>query len=105
MILIMDVTPPPEPVPLDPIGVDRPSPARMYDYVLGGSHNFPVDRAIAEEAIALFPALADGMRENRAFLTRVVRYLAEAGIDQFLDLGSGIPTSGNVHEIAREINP
>src|SRR6185436_8375553 len=96
MILIMDVTP--EPVGLDPIGLDRPSPARMYDYVLGGSHNFPVDRDAADQAIATFPLLADGMRENRAFLTRVVRYLAEAGIDQFLDLGSGIPTSGNVHE-------
>jgi hypothetical protein len=104
MILIMDVTPP-EPVGLDPIGTDRPSPARMYDYVLGGSHNFPVDQAAADEAIAAFPPLVDGMRENRAFLRRVVRYLVDAGIDQFLDLGSGIPTSGNVHEVAREANP
>jgi hypothetical protein len=104
MILIMDVTPP-EPVGLDPIGIDRPSPARMYDYVLGGSHNFAVDRDAADQAISGFPLLADGMRENRAFLARVVRYLAQAGVDQFLDLGSGIPTSGNVHEVARETNP
>jgi hypothetical protein len=102
MILIMDVTPP---VGLDPIGTDRPSPARMYDYVLGGSHNFLVDRDAADAAISTFPLLAEGMRENRAFLARVVRHLAEAGIDQFLDLGSGIPTAGNVHEIAREANP
>jgi hypothetical protein len=104
MILIMDVTPS-EPVGLDPIAIDRPSPARMVDYVLGGSHNFPVDRTAADAAVAQFPPLADGIRENRAFLGRVVRFLAESGVDQFLDLGSGIPTAGNVHEVARGVNP
>jgi hypothetical protein len=104
MILIMDATPP-ESVGLDPIGVDRPSPARMYDYVLGGTHNFAVDRAAADEVIAADPRVADGMRENRAFLGRIVRHLTRAGIDQFLDLGSGIPTAANVHEVAREVNP
>jgi hypothetical protein len=90
---------------LEPIGIDRPSSARMYDYFLGGSHNFAVDRAAAETALAGFPELAQGMRANRDFLRRAVRFLATAGIDQFIDLGSGIPTAGNVHEIARRVNP
>ena len=90
---------------LEPIGLDRPSSARMYDYFLGGSHHFEVDRQAAERVLAGFPGIALGMRANRAFLRRAVRYLAEQGVDQFLDLGSGIPTAGNVHEIAQEINP
>jgi hypothetical protein len=77
----------------------------MYDYFLGGSHNFAVDRAAADAAIAGFPNLAQGMRANRDFLRRAVRFLAQAGVDQFLDLGSGIPTVGNVHEIAHRVNP
>jgi hypothetical protein len=90
---------------LEPIGTDRPSSARMYDYFLGGSHNFAVDRAAAQRVLAGFPIMVDGMRANRAFLGRAVRFLVSAGIDQFLDLGSGIPTVGNVHEIAQRADP
>jgi SAM-dependent methyltransferase len=73
--------------------------------MLGGSHNFAADRQVAERAIAAMPQLPSVLRENRAFLRRAVRYLAgEAGLRQFLDLGSGIPTVGNVHEIVGEID-
>jgi hypothetical protein len=84
---------------------ERPSPARIYDAFLGGTHNFASDRAVAEQAIAVLPKLPDIMRANRAFLQRAVRFAAASGIDQFIDLGSGIPTAGNVHEVAREGNP
>ncbi|MFC7339933.1 SAM-dependent methyltransferase [Saccharopolyspora griseoalba] len=78
----------------------------MYDYYLGGSHNFEADRAAAERVLALVPETRTFARENRAFLQRVVRYLvARAGVTQFLDLGSGIPTVGNVHEIAQGLQP
>lgn len=85
--------------------LDHPNAARMYDYYLGGSANFPIDRESAERQIKLLPSITLAVRENRAFLQRVVRYCAQRGIDQFLDLGSGIPTEGNVHEIAQEVNP
>ncbi|HWG25895.1 MAG TPA: SAM-dependent methyltransferase [Actinospica sp.] len=84
---------------------EKPSTARMYDYYLGGSHNFEADRALAQRTIEIWPDAAHQARANRAFLRRSVAYLAEAGIDQFLDLGSGIPTSGNVHEVVGEVNP
>lgn len=84
----------------DSVDVQRPNMARMYDYYLGGSHNFAVDRQAAERVIAANPNTVAAARENRAFLVRVVRYCLERGIRQFLDLGSGIPTVGNVHEIA-----
>ena len=84
------------------IDLDRPSAARVYDYYLGGSHNFAADRAMAERAIQILPELPAIMRANRAFLGRAVRYLAASGITQFIDLGSGIPTVGNVHEVAQE---
>ncbi len=84
---------------------ETPSPARMYDYYLGGYHNFPADRAAAEQVIALAPATPLIAQANRAFLRRAVTFLLEQGIDQFLDLGSGIPTAGNVHEVAQEANP
>ena len=87
------------------IDVDRPSAARIYDYHLGGGHNFAVDREIAEKVAALMPELPLIMRANRAFLLRAVRLLIDAGIRQFLDLGSGIPTVGNVHEIAQGSDP
>jgi S-adenosyl methyltransferase len=83
----------------------RPNAARMYDYYLGGSANVAVDRAAADELIQALPDTVFSARANRSFLGRVVRYLAEHGIDQFLDLGSGIPTVGNVHEIAHQVNP
>lgn len=88
------------------VNLDQPSAARMYDYYLGGAHNFAVDREAAERAIAALPATVAGARTNRAFLQRAVRYLVEtAGVRQFIDLGSGIPTAGNVHEIAQQIDP
>jgi SAM-dependent methyltransferase len=74
----------------------------VYDYYLGGSHNFEVDRRMAREAISMWPELPAIMQSNRAFLRRAVRYLAGEGITQFLDIGSGIPTVGNVHEVAYE---
>ena len=89
-----------------PTGFDSSTPnfARVYDYLLGGDNNFPVDRAIAEEALAVAPELRVMARENRGFLRRAVRFLAgEAGIRQFLDIGTGLPTQGNVHEVVREV--
>ncbi len=82
-----------------------PSPARMYDALLGGSHNFEVDRQAAEQGKALVPDLPRLALSNRAFLRRAVRFLVDSGVRQFLDIGSGIPTAGNVHEIAQEIDP
>ncbi|GAA2805778.1 SAM-dependent methyltransferase [Saccharopolyspora taberi] len=84
----------------------HPNIARMYDYFLGGSANFAIDRETAEQALRIAPTERDYCWANRGFLGRAVRYLVtEAGIDQFLDLGSGVPTVGNVHEIAHEHNP
>src|SRR3954469_16980957 len=88
-----------------PIDIDRPSVARMYDYYLGGSHNFAADRAGADKVIAAIPDVAEGCRANRAFLHRAVAHLSASGIRQFLDIGSGIPTVGNVHESARLATP
>jgi hypothetical protein len=90
-----------------PEGVDleRPNVARMYDYYLGGSHNVGIDREVAEQAIAAFPDLPRVAQANRAFLHRAVRYCLDAGVNQFLDIGSGIPTVGNVHEIAQRADP
>ncbi|GAA4833450.1 SAM-dependent methyltransferase [Saccharopolyspora rosea] len=85
---------------------DRANIARMYDYHLGGSANFAIDRETAEQALKIAPTERDYCFANRAFLGRAVRHLVtEVGIDQFLDLGSGVPTVGNVHEIAHEHNP
>jgi hypothetical protein len=81
-------------------------PARVYDYWLGGKDNFPADARAAEQAIAALPNIAEGARANRAFLQRAVRFLVgEAGIRQLLDIGTGIPTSPNVHEVAQSIAP
>lgn len=82
----------------------QPSPARMYDYYLGGNNNFPIDRMAAEKVLELHPGMRYSARANRAFLRRAVALLAEQGIDQFIDIGSGIPTEGNVHEVAQAIN-
>ena len=90
----------PERVPLD-----RPSAARIYDYMLGGYHNFEVDRKVAHQLLEVWPESRLGAMANRAFLRRAVRFLMEQGIDQILDLGSGIPTVGNVHEVAEVVNP
>jgi SAM-dependent methyltransferase len=87
------------------VDLERPSAARIYDYLLGGSHNFEADRVLARAAVAAMPDVTVQAQANRAFLRRAVRYLAAAGVRQFLDLGSGIPTLGNVHEIAQETVP
>jgi len=87
------------------IDLDRPSAARVYDYYLGGFHNFPADRAMAQEAIRMWPELPVMMQANRAFLRRAIRYAVSRGITQFLDIGSGIPTVGNSHVVARQENP
>jgi hypothetical protein len=87
------------------IELDRPNAARVYDYYLGGAHNFAVDREMANQAIAAWPELPQIMRANRAFLRRAVRFLVGQGVQQFLDLGSGIPTAGNVHDIALAADP
>jgi trans-aconitate methyltransferase len=80
--------------------------ARMYDYVLGGKDNYAADRAAVEAGLKVWPDMAFAMRANRAFLGRAVRYLAaDAGMRQFLDIGTGIPTSGNTHEIVQAIAP
>ena len=91
-------------VPLE-INTSVAHPARMYDYYLGGKDNFPADREAAEKMIASAPGMRDGARQNRAFLGRSVRWLAGAGITQFLDIGTGIPTQGNTHEVAQEVAP
>lgn len=91
-----------------PLGLDVtvPNVARMYDYYLGGKDNFEADRVAAEKVLALVPGLRRAVVENRRFLRRVVRFLAEeVGIDQFLDIGVGLPTRGAVHEVAHEVNP
>lgn len=82
-----------------------PSPARMYDYYLGGKNHFPADREAAEQAMAVVPHAQDVAWANRQFLVRAVRTMAQAGIKQYIDLGTGYPTSPNVHEIAHEMNP
>jgi SAM-dependent methyltransferase len=87
------------------IDLTRPSAARVYDYFLGGAHNFEIDRKLAEQIASMTPNLAATMRSGRDFLRRAVRALLDAGIDQFLDIGSGIPTVGNVHEVAQGANP
>lgn len=87
------------------IDLDRPSAARTYDYLLGGSHNFAIDRQAAEQTLALMPDMAIHIQANRAFLYRTVRYLSELGVRQFLDIGSGVPTVGNVHEVAQRVDP
>ncbi|ANY06708.1 SAM-dependent methyltransferase [Pseudonocardia sp. HH130630-07] len=86
--------------PVVEVDLDRANPARIYDYILGGSQNFAVDREGAERLIARHPGVRALARSNRAYLRRVVEWCVRAGYDQFLDLGSGVPTVGNVHEIA-----
>ncbi|WP_188191390.1 SAM-dependent methyltransferase [Nonomuraea sp. SYSU D8015] len=91
-----------------PPGVDPtvPSIARVYDYFLGGKDNFAIDRQVAEEALKIAPDAREAGRANRTFLRRAVRYMvAEAGLRQLLDIGSGLPTQGNVHEIAQAAAP
>jgi hypothetical protein len=110
-----DVTEPPscQPYAADaegtsvPVGVDPtvPSPARMYDYYLGGSTNYAADRDAAKKALSVVPSGQQIARANRYFLMRAVLLMADQGIGQFIDVGTGIPTSPNVHEIAQAIHP
>jgi hypothetical protein len=91
-----------------PVGVDttRPSPARMYDYMLGGTHNFQVDRDATEEFQAQFPDLEDAAWANRGFHGRAAKWMAiEQGIEQFIDIGSGLPTQSNTHQVLHAVNP
>jgi SAM-dependent methyltransferase len=83
------------------IDLDRPNAARMYDYALGGSHNFAVDREMVEKVEAIQPGSSLVAHANRGFLRRAVDYCLGAGIRQFLDIGAGIPTVGSVHEVAQ----
>src|SRR6185437_10851784 len=80
-----------------------PHPARVYDYFLGGKDNYEADRVAAEAGIKAFPKTAESARAARSFLRRVVRYLAEAGIRQFLDIGTGLPSGENVHQVAQSV--
>ena len=88
------------------INMKVPHPARVYDYFLGGKDNFEADRIAAEAAIQAFPRTAESARTARAFLRRVVRFLAaEAGIRQFLDISAGLPRGENVHQVAQSVAP
>ncbi|MGX1135025.1 hypothetical protein RKD49_007215 [Streptomyces glaucescens] len=87
------------------IDISVPSVSRIYDYYLGGSHNFEVDREAARRAMEFMPGLPKIMQANRAFMRRAVRYAVDQGVTQFLDVGSGIPTFGNVHEVAQAADP
>lgn len=89
----------------DDDGLSRPNPARIYDYALGGFANFAADRAAFDALVDVYPDARLAPRANRAFLRRVVTFLAEEGIDRFLDVGSGLPTTGNVHEVVQRVNP
>jgi SAM-dependent methyltransferase len=90
--------------PID-LHTDRPHPARVYDYLLGGKTHFAADRESGERGLAAAPQMRDTVKANRAFLVRAVRFLAEQGVRQFLDIGTGIPTSPNVHETAQKVAP
>jgi hypothetical protein len=88
-----------------PLDTTKPSSARVYDYLLGGKDNYPIDRAAAAEMMKVLPDLRVTALANRGFLVRAVRMMAQAGVRQFIDLGTGVPTSPNVHEVAQEIQP
>jgi hypothetical protein len=88
-----------------PVDPEKPSIARAYDWYLGGSTNTPVDRAFAQRILQILPPAKTMAVDNRNFLRRVVSYLVERGVRQFIDIGSGIPTVGNVHHVARDLDP
>jgi len=98
------------PVRLDPavppeVDPSQPSPARVYDYLLGGVNNFPADRAAAELMKSMAPELVDAAFANRGFHQRAAKWIAERGVRQFIDIGSGLPTVGNTHEVVRKVHP
>ena len=90
-----------------PPGVDptRPSPVRLYDYFLGGTHNYPVDREVAERLKATVPDIVDAMLANRGFHGRAATWIARQGVRQFIDVGAGLPTRNNTHEAVRRVLP
>lgn len=94
-----------EQIPAWVVDPGTPNVARMYDYYLGGKNNFAADREAAEKIISILPNARDIARTNRAFLVRAVRHLAESGIRQFLDIGTGLPTQENVHQVAQAVAP
>jgi SAM-dependent methyltransferase len=89
----------------DRLRLDRPHGARVYDYFLGGKDNFAIDRQAAEHLLEAFPGFRTAARSNRMWMHRAAKYVAERGITQFLDVGTGIPTSPNLHEVVQEIVP
>ena len=91
-------------VPCD-IRTDIAHPARVYDYWLGGKDNFAADREHGERQLGVVPHMRNYARGNRQFMVRAVRFLCDAGVRQFLDIGAGLPTSPNVHEIAQQADP
>jgi O-methyltransferase involved in polyketide biosynthesis len=90
---------------VEPFDTTRPNIARVWDYWLGGKENFAADRELAEKMLAVHPISAQMARENRQFLGRAVSYVAARGVGQFIDVGAGLPTALNTHEIARHVNP
>src|SRR5215468_5447246 len=96
----------PAPTPSPKIDTSVPYPARIWNYWLGGKDNYPVDRAAGEEYVKVFPGIVDIARHSRYFPARAVRFLAgDAGIRQFLDVGTGLPTVDNTHEVAQRVAP
>ncbi|NJP44303.1 SAM-dependent methyltransferase [Actinacidiphila epipremni] len=90
---------------VEELDTSRPHPARMYDFYLGGRDNYEVDREAAQQVITASPEVVDSARANRDFLRRAVAHLARGGVRQFLDIGTGIPTSPNTHEVAQAVAP
>jgi hypothetical protein len=93
-----------DPIPPKGVDLDRPSIARVYDYYLGGTANWAIDRELGDRIHASVPLVKDMAIANRMFLNRAVRYLAKSGVRQFLDIGSGVPTVGNTHDVADEVS-
>jgi hypothetical protein len=83
----------------------RPNIARVYDFLLGGKDNYAADREEAARLLEIYPLLGKRARENRLFLARAVAWLARVGVRQFLDVGAGLPTANNTHQVARQVNP
>jgi len=92
-----------DPAAPDGVDLERPSVARVYDYILGGTANWAIDREFGDRILEGFPLVKDIALANRMFLNRVVRHLAKRGVRQFLDIGAGVPTAGNTHEVADEL--
>ena len=90
---------------MEPFDTSRPNIARVWDYWLGGKENFAADRELAEKMLAVHPVTARMARENRQFLGRAVSYVAGRGVGQFIDVGAGLPTALNTHDIAQHVNP